>query len=222
MAVLPLTARDHIRGALILVHLIGIIGMALPSPKGLGSDPLSSPTVAAALAPWERGAAYFGVSPQLSHRGLVGGGVALVRARAALAWVFRPYAEYVGVAQHWSMFSASPDHATTFEFWLDEGEDWRLIYRPMAPSARWRAGLWEVGRVRCLLGAMAGRKFDRSWRALVESAARRAAADFPAATRFRGQRVPVQFPPPAELVSMGHTVDGEARTVVDVDLAVYR
>lgn len=56
------------------------------------------------------------------------------------------------------------------------------------------------------------------WAAFGKSLARRAAQDFPQATRFKIQRVPLKFPPPEQLRTSGHLEDSEPEGMVLVEL----
>jgi hypothetical protein len=198
-----LTTRDHARAVLVLLHVIAVLGMSLPSPEGFRSGTaLRTARVARQVAAWENAVATVGVPVDVTHAVILRGGGALERAEDAFEEICGPYARLAGTEQSWRMFSSSPSRADRFEVWIEDGA-WRPLYRPFDPDARWRAALWEDGRVRGMIHSLGNTKFADAWKGFAESVARRARADFPTATRLRVERVPVRIPPPEELVTTG-------------------
>ncbi len=216
------------RAALVLAHAIAVCLMALPSPEGMSTEALAGDAVKrSALASWEGALARAGVPETVSHRWIVGiaGGLTGLD-RAVERWL-APYQRIAGTRQSWQMFSSSSANGFLLEMYVAEGgaeggaEGWRLIYRSLDSGARWRAGLWEDGRVRGAIFALSSPKQERLWRGLARSAARRAALDFPAAARFRIWRVPVRAPAPERLAEEGRAARTPVGAVV-VELEALR
>lgn len=215
----PLRPVDHLRAALVLAHIVAVLGMSIPSPQGFLVDhPLDNPKIAAPLRVWEGAMERIGVPPQTTRTVALTGGKALERAENAMERWCRPYVRYAGVSQSWRMFASSPARGWRLEILLEEGGEWRTVYRRLDPEARWRASLWEDGRVRGMINSLANAKFSAWWKTFAESAGRRAAVDFPDATGLKLQRVDVRFPPPKELRRTGLVEEGAIRGVVEVDL----
>ncbi|MFZ5478072.1 MAG: hypothetical protein ACOZNI_14955 [Myxococcota bacterium] len=214
---MPPSLRDHVRAALIALHLVAIVGMAIPSPRGFSSGAaIEQGGTARAMAAWEEGLATVGVPAELTRGALIAGGRLLERAEGRFERAFAPYVRFAGVKQSWRMFSGSPPRAARFEVWIREGGAWRVVYRALDPDARWRAGLWEDGRVRGMVHTLAGERFAAWWEAFAHSVARRAAVDFPAADAARIQRVRLRLPAPEALGTAGRLTEGEATDVAEV------
>lgn len=214
---------DHVRAALIAVHVVAVVGMSLPSPEGYSARrALEDPKFARPLAVWVDALAEVGVPAALTRRVAVDGGETLERVEDGAERLFAPYARYAGVKQSWRMFSSSGPKSWRLELWLREGDVLRPIYVALDPTARWRAALWEHGRVRGAVQALGQDKFSSWWEALARSAARRAAVDFPEATALRLQRVPLRFPTPEALAVTGRVAARAPTDVVDVALAPLR
>lgn len=218
----PLRPWDHVRALLIAVHVVAVVGMSLPAPPKMNERLLANGDVAKGLAVWTGALARVGVAPETTRALVLVGGGALARTEDRMEAIFSPYRRWAGVDQSWRMFSGSPARGSRVELWLEEDGAWRRIYAPLDPEARWRAGLWEDGRVRGALQALSQEKFERWWAALAKSAARRAARDFPHADTLRLQRVPLRYPTPEDLVVTGRVVEREPVGVVDVALAPLR
>lgn len=137
---------DHLRGALVLLHIVAVMGMAMPAPKQFtGEDPLSRPEVAGPVKVWEE---TLPLPAGMLRQIVLVGGRTLERTRSHFVRLSEPYSDWAGVYQSWHMFGSSPARSNRMECWLEEGGQWRLLYRPLDPDARWRAELWENGRVR--------------------------------------------------------------------------
>ncbi|MFN7143121.1 MAG: hypothetical protein ACK4YP_05050, partial [Myxococcota bacterium] len=48
----PATSWDQLRAALVAVHVVAVLGMALPSPEGLTAEKMKRGDVAAQVASW--------------------------------------------------------------------------------------------------------------------------------------------------------------------------
>lgn len=219
----PLRPWDHVRAALVAVHVLAVVGTSLPSPEGFSAASMAKKAkFAGPIAAWADALAEVGVPPSLTQTVALRGGQALERAEDRMERLFAPYGRYAGVKQSWRMFSASPSRTSRVEMWLEEGGAWRPIYVPLHPTARWRAELWEDGRVRGAVKALGSDRYREWWAALARSAARRAAADFPTATRFKLQRVSLRIPAPDALARTGRLEERAATGVAEVDLAALR
>ena len=214
MAATP-SLRDQLRAVLVALHVLAIVGTAMPAPPDfLGPDPLAAPKMAGGIRQWEK---ILGVDPQQFRWVVLHGGQALAGTRAQFLWFFRPYSDLAGVHQSWRMFGRSPARADRVEFWLEEEAGWRLLYTPFRADARWRAQLWEDGRVRGMIPSLEADK-KGNWGRFAKAVARLAAADFPEALRLKIQRIPLKFPKPALLAESGRRTEGAAKDEVIVDL----
>ena len=212
----PPSSWDHLRGALVLLHVVALLGMAMPAPKNfLGKDPLSQPKVAEPLKVWEKALAP--LPPEALRAVVLYGGRSLAWTRNQFITLSKPYSDWAGVYQSWRMFGTSPATGDRPEWWIEENGSWRLLYRPLDPQARWRAGLWEDGRVRGLIPSL-GNDEKGTWGGFARSLARRAAIEFPKATRLKIQRVPLRFPSPTRLKERGKVDENAPRDVVVVEL----
>ncbi len=218
----PLRPWDHLRAALIVVHVLAVVGMSLPSPEGLTEDQLTRGAGGAQVKRWAKALGHVGMSGEATMALILDGGRALEWAEDRAERIFAPYARYAGVKQSWRMFSSSGARGSRIEMWLREGGTWRPLYVTLDPEARWRADLWEDGRVRGAIKTLAAERFERWWTALARSAARRAAADFPDAEAFRLQRVPLRFPTPEQLAAGARVEEREPVGRVDVELTPLR
>ena len=204
------------RAALVRGHVIAICLLALPSPEGMSAEMLAKdPVKRSALAAWEGALARAGLPEAVSHAWIVGSAEGLTGLNRVVEQWLSPYERIAGVKQSWQMFSSVSGSGCVLEMYGEErggagGEaagtgdgGWRLIYRSLDGAARWRADLWEDGRVRGAIFALSSPKQERMWKGFARSAARRAARDFPSATRFRIWRVPVRAPAPERLAAEG-------------------
>lgn len=210
---------DHLRAILVLVHVVAVVGMSIPSPEGFSkADALENKDIAGPLHVWEQSLSRIGIPTTLTR------GVALYTGRSLeiiedkMERTFYPYAHYLGVRQSWRMFSSSPAKSWMLEIFIEDEGTWTLLYRPFDPQARWQATLWEDGRVRGMINALANTANQASYQSFVKTVAWRAAQDFPQATRLKVQRRTVYFPDPAELRRTGQLKMGPARGVEEVPL----
>lgn len=217
----PATPRDHLRAALVAVHMVAVVGMALPSPEGLTEAKMKRADVAAQVESWTATLGAVGVPEDAAVWLMFEGGRALEKVEDRAERTFAPYARYAGVRQSWRMFSSSAPNGSRVEMWVREGGTWRPVYVALDPDARWRASLWEDGRVRGAVKVLGGKRFVERWEAFAKSAARRAAVDFPNADAFRLQRVPLRYPPPEGIAAKGR-VAGAPVGMVEVDLMALR
>lgn len=208
----------QLRAVLVALHVLIVVAMSVPSPEGMSERLLQRES--RAFKPWVEALARVGFAPETSTTIILRGGRALEKVEDTAEKLGAPYVAVCGVAQSWRMFSQSPPRGVRVEMLLYEDDRWTRIYANTDPHARWRAGLWEQGRVRGLMRELGNDPSQDWWRAMAETAARRAAADFPDATVFRMQAVPTRSPPP-ERIEDG-LQRGEPRGVTDIPLAPLR
>jgi hypothetical protein len=191
------TLWPHVRAALVLVHVVAVVALAVPSLRaGLDRESWKDPTVQAELRAW---ADRFGIEPSdFEDRAW----------RFALAWSelqqkitepFQPYREYVGVRQPWVMFVAPQTYPARVEIDLLEGGTWRTLYRERSSEHEWNRRLFDHDRMRSAFFRFAWDRYATSYREFTEWVARQAARDFPSGVAVRVRMYRSRTPTPEEV-----------------------
>jgi hypothetical protein len=212
-------ALRQLRAVLVALHVVAVVSMSVPSPENISVASLTK-RHAREFRPWQDAFAKIGVPPETTLDVVVRGGRVLETVEGGAERVFAPYERLLGVHQNWRMFAQSAPQGEIVEMLVYQGSTWRRVYAVTAPDARWHADIWEQGRVRGVMDVIGRQPENEAWGRVAQSAARRAAVDFPDATVFRMQVVPTRSPPPEALA--GGLQRGAARAVTDIDLAALR
>ena len=181
---------DHIRALLITAHLLAVGLAGFPAPKGVKRSNFEEPLTKDALTP------VLEVSQGLGYDGgyeafaddlyVVSKGIEDAR-RGVLA-PFGPYYKYAGTKQSWRMFGAVNQNPARVEFYLDRGDgQWQPLYIARDPEHDWRALQFDQERFRAFMNDYSWKRDNKSWVLFNTWVARQAAADFPEATRLKGQ-----------------------------------
>ena len=146
---MTLSPRDHLRAALVLVHLVLILLLALPAPAVRPKD-LEDPKVqrwfearAAQLQGW-------GVAtdaPTLTGHAVAWGG-AWLSARGQAMPMARTYASWSGTGQSWGMFGSVPTTSAVFFVEVHRDAGWSRIYESRAHDMAWNRRWFDHERVR--------------------------------------------------------------------------
>jgi hypothetical protein len=180
--------RDHARAALIALHLVAITLVALPAPVGATNRATwKEPTVQAELAVWRGRFAALGLDlePAAFEDALHAWAVDLLEVRTAVLTPFLPYYRYAGTSQSWRMFVAPHTHPARLEVAVERGGAWTTVFRERDPAAAWERRVFSQDRVRSLIFRLSWANYRTEYVAFADWVGRRAAQDFPDATKVR-------------------------------------
>ena len=181
---------DHIRALLIGAHLLAVGLAALPAPSGVKRSNFDDPLTEDALAP------VLAIAQDLGYPGdytafaddLYVKSKAIQDLRGQALAPFGPYYKYAGTKQSWRMFGAVNANPARVEFYLDRGDgQWQPLYIARDPEHDWRAMQFDQERFRAFMNDYSWKRDNKSWVLFNTWVARQAAADFPGATRLKGQ-----------------------------------
>jgi hypothetical protein len=181
-------AWPHLRAAFVVFHVAVVVGMSVPAPEGgMNRSAWEDPTVQAELKAWAARFRALGMAADdttfQSH--LWDFAAAFMDARRA---VFAPlgfYTERLGVRQSWRMFVAPQRVPARLNVEIEEDGEWSIIFREVDPEATWMEPVLAHDRMRSLLFRFSWKSYRKAYGHLADHLARRAAADFPEATRAR-------------------------------------
>ncbi len=193
----------HVRAALVALHLIAVVLMALPSPGGRQLTPRTwaDPTVQAEVAAWGerlRRLGWSGTNDALSARAYQAGRT-LAETRRWLLAPFQPYSRELGTEQAWQMFVAPHVFPTRFAVDIEDERGWRPVYLERSPEQTWQRGLLDHHRMRSAIFRFAWPTHRYGYVQWVDFLAGRAREDFPTAVRLRAQFYRQQTPRPSAL-----------------------
>ena len=194
-------AWRHLRAALVLAHVVVLLLFALPNPGvALDRSAWRSPNVQHELEAWSGRLSALGVDvarPQLEERLYR----LLVRWGALRAELLAPtelYQRYAGIRQPWTMFAAPNRHPARLELEVEVQGAWQTIYVARSDEHDWQATLLDHDRMRAVVFRHTWPQFAGTHQHLCRWLARRAARDFPEATRLRARRYRARTPTPEE------------------------
>ena len=196
---------DHLRGLLVLLHLIAVTAVAFPAPAGMTRADIDNPDVQAAIAAWRGVAGAVGVAVEqepLSEWLWTQGKAMLAIRRTALA-PMQPYYRWCGTRQSWSMFGYLNHTPARLEVHIDWGEGWQPLHIARTREHDWRARQLEQERLRGLVNRFSWKHSRRRFRELADWLAARAHEDYPDALRLRVQMRRRPLPDPATLRAAG-------------------
>lgn len=213
----------HLRGVLVLLHIIAVVSAAAPAPVGgLQRVAWATPVVQAELDAWHT---------RLDKTGLVGDRQSFedrlydlarrwVKARRAALEPFQPYYRMAGTDQSWRMFVAPHTHPARLhiEVKTTENGPWEVIYEQGSATATWHAHQLRYSRVRPVLFRYAWPRYRGHYRALVRWAAREVARERPDATELRAYWARQKTPSAAQ-VRRGIEPPTKQQSVVTIDLS---
>jgi len=227
----------HLRGALILLHIVAVVlaatmcsegdaasTTASPSLRGGMQRPAwADPTVQAELDGWYAVATSAGVrvSRQGFEDALWRAAVRLMDTRRALLAPLAPYHHYCGTDQSWRMFVAPQRFPSRLWIEVEQAGEYRPIYIARDPAHTWNAAILDHDRMRTLIFLMGWPAYDDTYARWVEWVARQVAVDFPDATRLRTRYARQRSPTPAE-ARRGAAAEVTFRRTEVVELEHYR
>ena len=178
----------HLRAAFVVFHVAVVVAMSVPAPEGgMNRSAWEDATVQAELKAWAARLRALGMSADDAtfQDRLWDFASAFMGVRRA---VFEPlgfYTERLGVRQSWRMFVAPQRVPARLHVEIEEGGEWLIVFREIDPEADWMAPVLAHDRMRSLLFRFSWKSYRKAYGHLADFLARRAAVDFPEATRAR-------------------------------------
>jgi len=167
-------------------HLVAVTLGAAPSASGgLNRSAWQDPTVQAEFAAWSARLGGWGGTPAALEQRLWGVAVGWEAGRSWVLAPFQPYYRWCGTWQSWKMFVAPHTHPTQLRIEVERGGVWQLAYVERSAEARWLAGKLDHDRFRSVIFRAGWPHYQPLRQHFAAWAARRAAVDFPDATRIR-------------------------------------
>jgi hypothetical protein len=204
----------------VAAHIAAVLVLAIPDARGVASSRSAwkDPTVQAEIAAW---AERLSMDPATLETTAYDASQTWTAAVGRLRAPVRPYSDYFGVVQTWRMFVAPDRHPAKLHVDIEEDGQWRTIHVARSDEHDWRREQFDHVRFRAVLFRYGWSRYARDYRALVGWIARRAAEDFPAATRVRVQMYGYRTPTPQEARDDA-IPEGELRQTRVVPLARLR
>ncbi|MBS2031702.1 MAG: hypothetical protein JST54_27645 [Deltaproteobacteria bacterium] len=210
--------------AFLVFHIVAITVRALPAPDGaMDRSTWSDPTVQQEMSAWTERLGQLGIklsSNQLQDALYVVAGK-ILSARDTLVSPFGRYYDWCGTFQSWQMFVAPHRHPARVRVDVQEHGVWRTVFRERDPNATWLASELGDTRFRSLFFRVSWPNFRGMLERIADYVARRAAVDFPDATRVQLVLSRAETPTPDE-VKRGELPREVDDTPVVRDLARWR
>lgn len=192
----------QVRAALIALHLLAITLQALPSPGGgMKRSSWSEPTVQGEFEAWTRRLnrlGWQGDQAQL-EQGLWEFATGFMEVRGKALKPFMPYYRYAGTFQSWRMFVAPHRHPARMQIDVYQEGQWVPVYLARDPHHPWLARQLDHDRMRAQVFRLSWPSYKSTYSRFVDWIARRAATDFPEATRVRVRFWRYRTPSPQEV-----------------------
>jgi len=179
----------HLRAILVIGHICAVIVYALPSPARIGERAYwKRDTTQEELRQWAGSLDRVGIdtSAQGLEEFLWNLSQGYVSLRRHLIRPFTPYSKYSSVAQGWRMFTNPQRRPARLHLSLvfEDGRE-EDLFIPHSDQANWRRRQFDHNRFRKQLGRLARDTPNRDFDFIASWAAKRAAGDFPLATKLR-------------------------------------
>lgn len=215
----------HIRGALILFHVVAVIVLGFPAPAGvMDRQQWREPSVQNEMRLWTDRVNTVGFTfTQEEFEDLLWDlSKSFLAVRNTVIKPFKPYAEYLGLRQDWRMFSAP--HRWPVRLHIDVMIDgrWQEVYVSRSEDADWRRDTFDHHRIRRIVFLHAWAKYKRRYKTFCDWVARMAAEDFPTATRVRIRQFKYRTPEPAERRAGDRFPEGKFQATRELKLADFR
>ena len=196
----------HVRAALVLFHVVGVMLMALPTPSGYMNPALwTDPNLTSQFDTWAALLTRVGIEmtseevKQHSRRT----GMAIQTTRQLVLTPFEPYLTAVGARQSWRLFAAPGRVPARLRVDISNemtGEDsWQQLYLTGDIPYAWRPELFTHHRFRKLMTRTTRRGDEPRFERLARWFALQTAKDFPNAKRVRFTLTRNRIPPPDQL-----------------------
>ncbi len=178
----------HLRGVLVILHLLAITLVALPAPEGgMDRQTWKDPTVGGELAAWtERlnGWSIAVTEPQLEDH-LWHFSTGYMHARERVLEPFRSYYDYCGTYQSWRMFVAPHRYPTRLHIDVEEQGGWRPVYLERDRAHDWLGSQLDHHRFRSAIFRFGWHGYEHEYNRFAHWVVGRAAHDFPEAAQVR-------------------------------------
>lgn len=217
--------RDHLRALFITLHVVVVLILAFPQPGAfMHEKQWRRPDVQAAFQNVSEALRAVGadLSPAEVQDIAWAGGSAWQRGRRRTVQHLQFYVKHCGVKQGWSMFANVPEKSGRLEIEVERGAVWEPVYRSQDPDLDWRGGELRQERLRGYISDFSWRRRKGTFPRFVEALGRRAAVDFPDATRLRARMRTLHFPDPATLRRTGAVRVGDPYFETTVHLSEWR
>ena len=213
----------HIRTLLITIHLLAIILKAIPAPEGgMNKADWKNPTVQAELQTWTTtfNAAGVEVTSVELEEHLWNLAQHYMAIRKGILRPFRTYYKYFGADQNWRLFVAPHMYPSKLHIDVFIDDNWVPLYRPFSIH-QWNANIIETSRFRPAIFRYSWTRYKRHYRKMGLYFAKRAAEDFPTATKMRTRWWQQKSPSPEQLLD-GNLPTGKWRLTYMYDLEEHR
>ena len=174
--------------AFLIFHIVAITVRALPAPDGaMDRSTWNDPTVQQEMTAWTSRIDHLGFklsSAQLQDLLYAIAGK-MLSVRDALVSPFGRYYDYCGTFQSWQMFVAPHRFPARVRVDVEEQGHWRTVFRERDPNATWLASELGDTRFRSIFFRVSWPNFGGMLNRVADFVARRAAVDFPEATRVQ-------------------------------------
>jgi hypothetical protein len=195
----------HVRGALVLLHLLVITLMALPAPgEGMVREAWKDPSVQSEFAAWTERCNRLGihVTPEEFENRLWDVASIYMATRERVLTPFELYYELCGTLQSWRMFAGPHLYPGRLEIDVAELGVWHPVYMQRDPAHAWMAAKLDHYRVRPVLYRFSWYQYVAGYedfRRFASWIAVQARHDFPHAERVRVALVRARTPSPEEV-----------------------
>lgn len=194
-------ATDHLRAALIALHVFAITALALPSAgSGLNRKAWNNPTVQEEFAQWSERLGTLGIAlpPDELQDVAYAFASSWNTVQSTAVAPFKPYYRHFGTYQSWRMFVAPHRYPARLHVDIDRGEGWEPLYVARSEVHTWRRRQLDQDRLRSAIFRYGWRK-NAAYTAFGRWLAARAAEDFPDARRMRTRFFVYKTLPPEQV-----------------------
>jgi len=190
--------------ALVTFHVAAVTLMALPAPSRVTAADLETPLFrdevsryAATVRGWG-----FDVTDRELADWMLRTTASVHRVRSTVLAPFQPYYTYCGTRQGWRMFVGPNMYPTRLYLEIQQADGrWRPVYIERHAEHDWLSQRIDREAWRTVIYTVVYQGDWEEYRQIVAWLARRAAADFPQARRFRVRLYRFKTPTPAEVLA---------------------
>lgn len=204
MRLLRHPAWPHVRAALVGLHVLSLVVLALPDASAVHSRRRwQTANARADLRQWTERLRDWGVDTdeRRLERTLWDMGSAYLRVQQPLAAPFYWYAWVTGSRQAWRMFASPQRHPAELHVDIERDGSWQTIYAPHSDELSWNRRQFEHNRFRKFLGRFARGFIPEHYAQAARWVATRAAREHPEATRVRIRLYRYDTLPPARVLA---------------------
>ena len=213
----------HVRGILILLHIVAISLKALPAPEGgLNKKSWKDPTVQAEIAHWNQNLQNVGWTgtPKELEEELWKLARNIMDVRQEVLKPFQWYYRNFGADQSWRLFVAPHMFPSKLHVDIYVNETWLSLYEPFT-EYRWNHELFENPRFRPAMFRFAWTTYRNHYLEFASFIAKQAALEFPEASKIRMRWWKQRSPSPEEIQSQ-QLPEGAYHSLILLDLNEIR